>query len=94
MNEVIIWAQFAGAWLLEQITSFRNKATGWYTVALGGFLLAAGESWEVTEHYDWPVWVFWVLLVVMLVACLLNTAVRMIRDHHARQTGTAEPAAG
>jgi hypothetical protein len=28
----------------EQLTSFRNKATGWYTVAADGFLLAAGEK--------------------------------------------------
>jgi hypothetical protein len=74
---------------VEQITSFRNKATGWYTVAIGAFLLAAGESWAVTRHYDWPAWVFWLLMVVMLIACLLNTAVRMIRDHHGRAPAEA-----
>jgi hypothetical protein len=77
---------------LDQITTFRNKATGWYTVAIGALLLAAGESWQVTRHYDWPVWVFWLLMVVMLGASLLNTAVRMIRDHHARGRGGATPA--
>jgi hypothetical protein len=84
-------AQLTGA-QLEQITSFRNKATGWYTVASGAFLLAAGESWAVTRHYDWPTWVFWALLVVMLIACLLNVAIRMIRDHRSRPATGAEPA--
>jgi hypothetical protein len=78
---------------LEQMASFRSKATGWYTVASGAFLLAAGETWEVTRHYDWPVWVFWALMVVMLLACLLNTAIRMIGDHRSRPSARAEPAA-
>jgi hypothetical protein len=130
MNEVIIWAQFAGTWLLvagplyqgsveldemdidregiegvktsalaaapeaqrEQITSFRNKATGWYTVAIGALLLAAGETWQIIRHYEWPVWLFWLLMVVMLIASLLNTAVRLISDHHTRAPADAEPA--
>jgi hypothetical protein len=61
----------------EQFTSFRNKAAGWLTVALGGTLLAAGETWEITERYEWPVWVFWLLFVVMMASAVLNTAVRM-----------------
>jgi hypothetical protein len=28
----------------EQLTSLRNKATGWFTVAAGALLLAAGET--------------------------------------------------
>lgn len=63
----------------EQVGSFRHKATGWYTVAVGGFLLAAGETWSITEHYRWPVWLFWVLIVVMLAGSVLNTAGQMIR---------------
>jgi len=62
----------------EQVTSFRHKAAGWYTVAIGAFLLAAGETWSITEHYRWPVWLFWVLIVVMLAASVLNTTVRMV----------------
>jgi len=38
----------------EQLTVFRSKATGWFTVAAGAALLAAGETWQVTEHYRWP----------------------------------------
>lgn len=65
---------------------------GWYTVAIGALLLAAGESWQVTRHYGWPVWVFWLLMVVTLGLCLLNTAVRMVSGHHARARGGATPA--
>jgi hypothetical protein len=76
----------------EQLTSFRNKATGWFTVAAGGVLLATGETWQVIEHYRWPVWLFWLLVVVMLAMSLLNTAVRRISDQHTRDSVGAEPA--
>jgi hypothetical protein len=62
----------------EQLTSFQSKATGWFTVAGGAARLAAGETWQIVRHYDWPVWVFWLLLVVMLTAAILNVAVGMI----------------
>jgi hypothetical protein len=77
----------------EQLTSFRNKANGWFTVAAGAALLAAGETWQVTEHYRWPVWSFWLLIVAMLTAAVLNTAVRMISDEQLRRSVGAEPAA-
>jgi hypothetical protein len=152
MNEVIIWAEFAGAWLLvagplyqgsveraeldidhegiewvrasatqaaerrpsswwwllppvmyvlhrrwarafrdttlalltqtqrEQYASFRSKAAGWFTVAVGATLLAAGETWQIIEHYRWPVWLFWLLMVVMIGLALLNTAVQRRGD--------------
>ena len=38
------YAQLTGT-QREQVTSFRNKATGWFTVAIGTTLLAAGETW-------------------------------------------------
>jgi hypothetical protein len=57
-------------------------------------VLAAGESWQVTRHYDCSVWVFWLLMVVMLGSRLLNTAVRMISDHYARPRSGAKPASG
>jgi len=60
----------------DQLVSFQNKAAGWLTVAAGGALLAAGETWEVAEHYRWPQWVFWLVLVVMLAGALLNTVIR------------------
>jgi hypothetical protein len=69
----------------EQFTSFINKAVGWFTVAVGAFLLAVEQTWQVIERYRWPVWLFWLLIVVMLGASVLNTALRMIHDER-RQT--------
>jgi hypothetical protein len=69
----------------EQLTAFRSKATGWFTVAAGATLLAAGETWQLTEHYRWPLWVFWLLLVVMSGASVLYTASQMIGAQHARR---------
>jgi hypothetical protein len=68
----------------EQLASFRNKATGWFTVAVGGTLLAAGETWQITEYHRWPVWLFWLLIAVMLAAALVNTAVQRISDERTR----------
>jgi len=63
----------------DQFTSFINKATGWFTVALGAALLAAGQTWEIIDRHHWPAWLFWLLLAVMLAASVLNTTLRMIQ---------------
>ena len=73
---------------LAQFTTFRNKANGGFTVAGGATLLAAGETWQITEHYDWPVWVFWLLIVVMLAASVLNTALQMVHAHSQQPAGS------
>jgi hypothetical protein len=61
----------------EQLTGYQSKATGWFTVAPGATLLAAGETWQIVQHHRWPVWLFWLLVAVMLVASVLNTAVQV-----------------
>jgi hypothetical protein len=66
---------------LEQFVRFSNKATGWLFVALGAFFIAVKETWELTEHNEWPLIIFWLLLVVLLAICTLNTAVRIRRTH-------------
>ena len=68
----------------EQWVSFVSKATGWFTVALGASLLAAEQTWLITERYEWPLWLFWLLLVVMGGLSVLNTAWRMINDERRR----------
>jgi hypothetical protein len=79
----------------EQFMSFRNKAAGWLTVALGGTLLAAGETWEIVEHYEWPTWMFWLIIVVMVGASVLNTAIQMIsHDRMLRRNATAATSPG
>ena len=58
----------------------------------GGQQGGAGETWQIVQHYGWPVWLFWLLVVVMLAAAVLNTAVQMISNAHTRQRGVTEPA--
>lgn|GEM_PF-6876605 len=76
-----------------QLTSYQSKTAGWFTVAAGAALLAAGETWQLVRHYRWPTWMFWLLVVVMLTAAVLNTAVLMIGAARTRRAGAAEPAA-
>ena len=76
----------------EQMASFQSKTTGWFTVAAGATLLATGETWQIVQHYGWPVWLFWLLIVVMLSAAILNTAVLMISDARTRHADGTEPA--
>ena len=66
---------------LEDMIRFRNKASGWFTVGGGAFLIAVKETWELVEHAEWPAWVFWALLVVMGTLAALNTTLRMKRGH-------------
>jgi hypothetical protein len=65
---------------VERFVDFSDKATGWVFVACAAALLALAETWALREHSRWPVAVFWVLLVVMLALCALNTAARMERS--------------
>ena len=70
----------------DQSTSIINKATGWFTVALGAALRAAEQTWQVIERQHWRAWLFWILIIVMLGVSVLNTALKI----HGR---AAEPAA-
>jgi len=74
----------------EQFSSFINKATGWFTVAVGATLLAAEQTWEAVERYHWPVWLFWLLVVVMLGVSVLNTSLRMIREERVTGSGAQQ----
>ena len=76
----------------EQVTRFQSKSTGWFTVAAGATLLATGDTWQIIQHYRWPVWAFWLLVTVMLAAAVLTTTVLMIGDARMRRAGTAETA--
>jgi hypothetical protein len=59
--------------------SFMNKATAWFYVASGAFLIAIKETYELVEGHEWPTWVFWVLVVLMAGVATGNTAVRLSR---------------
>jgi hypothetical protein len=69
----------------RQMAGLQSKSVGWFTVAAGATLLASDETWLVTQHYRWPVWLFWLLFAVMLTAAVLNTAALMIGDARLRR---------
>ena len=57
-----------------------HKGVAWLFVALGGLLIAAKETWELREHYEWPVALFWPIAVFMVLVCLSNTALAITRS--------------
>jgi hypothetical protein len=67
----------------DQSNVFINKATGWFTVAVGAALLAAEQTWQVVDRQHWPAWLFWILIILMLGVSVLNTALRLIRGRAA-----------
>ena len=67
--------------MMVGLVSYMNKATGWFYVAAGAFLIALKETDELVEGHEWPTAVFWVLVVVMLGIAAVNTAFWMSRTH-------------
>jgi hypothetical protein len=63
-----------------QFVGFSNKATGWFTVAAGAFLIFLKEAWELSELYELPVWVYAVAIVVLTILAVGNTIVRLSRS--------------
>lgn len=61
---------------VQQLVEFHNKATGWFFVAAGAFLIAVKETWELHEHEEWPLAVFWVVVVLMPFVAAAYTAIR------------------
>ena len=75
----------------EGLTWFVNKALGWILLAIGGFLIAAKETYGLCQEMKWSDVVFWILLVVMFGLCNGYTARRMTRTerHLAAHAGRA-----
>jgi hypothetical protein len=44
-------------------------------VGLGAWLIALKETYELGEHYEWPLFVYWALVVAMSLLALGVTAV-------------------
>jgi uncharacterized membrane protein YhhN len=59
-----------------------NKATAWLYVGVGGLLIAVKETYELTHDLEWPIAVFWVLLVVMTAISVGNA---VARDAHTKR---------
>ena len=75
----------------EQTVAFLNKANGWLIVAGGAFLLAVKETGELAEQFQLPVAVFWVVIVVLPIACIANAVIRSIQSE--KLLGHAKPEA-
>jgi hypothetical protein len=75
---------------LADLLQYLNKARGWLLVGLGGLLLAINETWELREHYEWPVAVFWVLAVGLGLGCGTFTAESLRRTRQTLERHEAE----
>jgi hypothetical protein len=76
-----------------QLMGFRNKATGWFTVAGGAFLIFLKEAWELAELYELPLWIYLVAVFVLAIAAITNTIARLSRSDeivHIDEPGYAE----
>jgi hypothetical protein len=56
--------------------TFKDVLNGWAYVAAGAALLAVKETWDLHETFEWPEWVSWALIVVMLGLCVGTTRLR------------------
>ena len=74
----------------EQLMHYREKATAWMFVATGAALIATKETWDLRETYEWSNAVFWMILVVMVVACTANTAIRVKRREEILERARAQ----
>jgi hypothetical protein len=64
---------------LERLMHFAETATAWLFVAAGAFLIAVKETWDLREAYDWSTATFTAIVVVMVLACIGNTVIRVRR---------------
>jgi hypothetical protein len=64
---------------LERLMHFSETATAWLFVAAGAFLIAVKETWDLHEDYGWSTTAFVVIVLVMVIVCVGNTAIRMRR---------------
>lgn len=62
-----------------QREGFLQKAMGWFVVAAGASLLAISQTWELTEHMQWPGWVFVLVLIAMFTLTIWGAQRAVVR---------------
>ena len=62
---------------IKAMIDFMNKAIGWLLVALGGFLLACKETFELLLHYGESLTLFVIIVIGMALLALAHTIVRV-----------------
>jgi len=65
---------------LEAMISFRNKATAWQMVAVGGLLFAIKETYELTEYLEWDHAIFFSLIALLGLASIAHLITRLLRS--------------
>lgn len=65
---------------LELVTRYVNIARGWMLVGGGAFLIALKETYELAEHYEWSLVVYWPLVLLMAAVVLGSTASTVARQ--------------
>jgi hypothetical protein len=60
---------------VAQIEGIRPRTYGWSLVTLGGACLATSETWRLAEHFDWPLWLFLVILVLLAGLAVVNAMI-------------------
>jgi len=70
---------------VEALNSFMAKVRGWLLVGAGGLLIATKETYELVEGHEWPIGIFWVLIVVMVMAAASQAALQSARDDRAAE---------
>ena len=56
----------SGTAAADVTSSFSNRASGWFAVAIGGLLVAFKETWELAERYELSPVAYWSIVVVVL----------------------------
>jgi asparagine N-glycosylation enzyme membrane subunit Stt3 len=64
----------------QQFVGFTNKATGWFTVAGGAFLIFLKEAWELAELFEAPLWLYFLVVFLLAVAAVANTITRLSKS--------------
>jgi hypothetical protein len=72
--------------------SFSNRATGWFAVAAGAFLVALKETWDLAEHAELAVPTYWAVVVLALLVSQANVTVRMLRLTREARSNAPPPA--
>lgn len=73
---------------MEGLMAYLNKANAWFYVGAGATLIATKETWELVDHFEWPVWVFVLAVVAMFSLAAFNTAARIRGTHEATAKGS------
>jgi hypothetical protein len=61
---------------LVAFLTIKDILNAWLYVAIGAALIGVKETWELHEAYEWPEWVFFALIVLMVVLCVGATVIR------------------